>query len=134
MSKKRYNGYRSFQYFEPGTDYKVFKLSKEVVRVPPYVVPVTPEEERTVQEILIITSWCQSTSTSKSCPKTLPRCGVQPLRPQLDRYEGMSLSGVDVVIDNFMNGSAVITSHSGWKWMDIIHDPASVFPTSPTRT
>ena len=52
MSKKRYNGYKSFQYLEPGTDYKVFNLSKEIGRVRPYVVSVTPEQERIAQEIL----------------------------------------------------------------------------------
>jgi membrane dipeptidase len=49
---KPYTGYRSFQYLEPGVDYQPFRLAREVGRVEPYVVPVSPEQERTVQEIL----------------------------------------------------------------------------------
>ena len=52
MPRKKYDGYKSFQYLEPGVDYRVFKLAKEVNRVEPYVVAVTPEQERQVQEIL----------------------------------------------------------------------------------
>src|SRR5690625_2562825 len=37
-------------------------------------------------------------------------------------YEGLSKSGLDVVFENFMNGTAFITSNAGWKWTDIIHD------------
>jgi hypothetical protein len=49
---KPYTGYKSFQYLEPGVDYQPFRLAREVGRVEPYVVPVSPEQERTVQEIL----------------------------------------------------------------------------------
>jgi membrane dipeptidase len=33
MQKKNYTGYHSFQYLEPGRDYKVFALAKELERV-----------------------------------------------------------------------------------------------------
>ena len=50
--KAKYNGYKSFQYLEPGIDYKVFKLAKEINRVEPYVVPVTQEQEVQAQAVL----------------------------------------------------------------------------------
>jgi membrane dipeptidase len=37
-------------------------------------------------------------------------------------YEGLALSQLDVIFDNFMDGTAMITSRAGWKWNDIIHD------------
>jgi len=37
-------------------------------------------------------------------------------------YEGLSVSGLDVVVENFMDGTAMITSRAGWKWTDVIHD------------
>ena len=37
-------------------------------------------------------------------------------------YEGLSVSGLDAVFDNLMNGTAMITSRGGWKWDDIIFD------------
>ncbi|MGD9147209.1 MAG: diguanylate cyclase, partial [Anaerolineae bacterium] len=52
MRKKRYDGYRSFQYLEPDEDYVPFDLAAEVGRVEPYVYPVSEEQERRVQRLL----------------------------------------------------------------------------------
>lgn len=52
MTKKTYDGYTSFQYLEPGVDYKPFKLAQEVARVEPYVYPVSAEQERRVQRLM----------------------------------------------------------------------------------
>lgn len=123
MSRKKYDGYRSFQYLEPGIDYKVFKIAKEINRVEPFVVPVTPEQEKQVQEILdneVVMSVHDHIKVMPEDPSQVleyNHCGRN-----WTGYEGMSNAGVDILIDNFMNGSAVITSHSGWKWTDIIHD------------
>lgn len=123
MSHKKYDGYKSFQYLEPGTDYKVFKLSKQVDRVEPYAVPVTSEQEQQVQSILDSEVVVSVHDHIKVMPEDAREameynhCGRN-----WTGYEGMSRSGVDIVIENFMNGSAVITSASGWKWTDIIHD------------
>ena len=37
-------------------------------------------------------------------------------------YEALSVSGLDVVFDNLMDGMAYITSYKGWKWNDVVHD------------
>ncbi len=37
-------------------------------------------------------------------------------------FEGLATSGLDVVFENFMDGTATITSNAGWKWSDVIHD------------
>jgi membrane dipeptidase len=37
-------------------------------------------------------------------------------------YEGLARSGLAVVFENFGDGTATITSKSGWKWSDVIHD------------
>ena len=37
-------------------------------------------------------------------------------------YEGLAVSGMDVVFENYMDGTCTITSKAGWKWTDIIHD------------
>jgi len=52
VKKKTYNGYKSFQYLEPGVDYRPFKLAKEIGRVESYVVPVSEEQEHRVQQLL----------------------------------------------------------------------------------
>ena len=48
----RYAGYRSFDYLEPGVDYRPITLASEVDRVPPSRVAVTGDEERRVWELL----------------------------------------------------------------------------------
>ena len=48
---KRYDGYKSFQYLEPGVDYKEYKLVKELNRVPSKQVEVSPEEEARVKRL-----------------------------------------------------------------------------------
>ncbi len=50
--RKTYQGYRSFQYLEPGVDYTEFKLSKEVGRVASRPVEVSSEQETRVQKLL----------------------------------------------------------------------------------
>ena len=50
--KKAYNGYKSFQYLEPGVDYKAYKLAKEVGRVEPYTYALSDAEEKRVQELI----------------------------------------------------------------------------------
>jgi membrane dipeptidase len=40
MKQKEYHGYRSFQYLEPGADYRPFHLAQEIDRVEPFAYPV----------------------------------------------------------------------------------------------
>jgi membrane dipeptidase len=123
MRKKIYDGYKSFQYLEPGVDYRPFELAKEVGRVAPYVYPVSEKQEREVQKILdenIIVSLHDHTSVF---PQDMGEI-FEYVRQgrEWTGYEGLSVSGIDVLFENFMDGTALITSSAGWKWTDIIHD------------
>lgn len=123
MRLKHYDGYKSFQYLEAGVDYKPFKLAKEIGRVPPFEIPVSAEEAKRVDRIfdkaLVI--------SLHDHPFVVPedvREIFEYRRGGRDwtGYEGLAVSGMDVVFDNFMDGTAMITSKAGWKWTDIIHD------------
>ncbi|MGD9315935.1 MAG: membrane dipeptidase, partial [Anaerolineae bacterium] len=123
MRKKRYDGYRSFQYLEPDEDYVPFDLAAEVGRVEPYVYPVSEEQERRVQRLLadnVVVSVHDHTSVF---PEDLGQVFdyVRQGR-EWTGYEGLSISGIDVLFENFMDGTALITSSAGWKWTDVIHD------------
>lgn len=123
MQKKRYDGYKSFQYLEAGTDYKAFKLVPELNRVPSKQVEVTPEQEERVKRIFeenLIISLHDHCFVS---PENLNEF-FEFRRQGRDwtGYEGLSVSGMDCVFDNLMNGTAMITSRWGWKWDDIIYD------------
>jgi membrane dipeptidase len=123
MQKKRYSGYKSFEYLEPGVDYKPFPLAKELNRVPSQPVEVSAQEEERVRRIfrehLIISlhDHCFVAPENLSDFFEFRRQGRD-----WTGYEGLSVSGLDCVFDNLMNGTAMITSRSGWKWDDIIYD------------
>ena len=122
MQKKRYAGYRSFQYLEEG-DYPNVELVPELGRVPSTRLATTEAEEARVRQIfqdhLVI-------SLHDHCfvaPKDLK--GFLEFRRsgrEFTAYEGLSVSGLDAVFDAMMDGTAMITSRGGWKWDDVIFD------------
>lgn len=123
MHPKRYNGYTSYQYLEPGADYKAFKLAEQLGRVPSKKVEVSDEQEARVgaifQKHLVI-------SLHDHCfvaPKDLSRfLEFRRWGRDWTGYEGLAVSGLDCVFDNMMDGTAMITSRGGWKWDDVIFD------------
>lgn len=123
MKKKNYDGYKSYQYLEPELDYKTYQLAKEIGRVEPFTFPVNEEQEKDVQRILeeeYIISLHEHTFIA---PEDLKEF-LEFRRQGRDwtGYEGLSVSGLDVVFENYMDGTAMITSNAGWKWNDVIHD------------
>jgi len=122
MQKKRYDGYTSFQYLEPG-EYPSVELVAELDRVPSTRVPTTEAQENRVRQIfsdhLVI-------SLHDHCfvaPKDLS--GFLEFRRwgrEFTGYEGLAASGLDCVFDAMMDGTAMITSRAGWKWEDVIFD------------
>jgi len=123
LNKKNYDGYKSFQYLEAGTDYKEYKLSKENDRVPPYTYPVSSDEEEQVQAIMEEDYMVSMHEHTFIMPEKLEE--FYEFRHQgrdWTAFEALSQSGLDVIFENFMDGTAMITSQAGWKWSDVIHD------------
>jgi len=120
---KEYRGYKAYQYLKPGLDYKEFKLAKEFNRVPPHIVPLSTSEEERFEEIVeknILISLHEH-------PVFLPEDPSQSFELEhMGResvaYEALSVSGLDCIFDNLMDGTSYITSYMGWKWNDVIHD------------
>lgn len=120
---KTYSGYKSFQYLEPEVDYKPFRLAAEIDRVEPYIVSVSQDQEQLAQELLdqnIVISLHDHPFVTPEDPAQIFEYNRQGRH--WTGYEGLSVSRLDVIFDNFMDGTAVITSSAGWKWTDIIHD------------
>lgn len=123
MKTKKYNGYKSFDYLEPGIDYKPFKLAKEIGRVESYTVPVSPEQEQEVQKILEENIVVSMHDHGFIVPEDVSEIfEYQRNGRNWVAYEALSKSGIDIFFENFMDGTAMITSKAGWKWTDIIHD------------
>lgn len=122
-ARKTYNGYQAFQYLEPGVDYRPIKLATDLDRVEPYIVPVTEAQEAEVQRILdeeiIISAHEHASRIPEDVGEIFEyRRGGR----EFTGYAGLARSGLDVFFENFMDGTALITSPNGWKWTDIIHD------------
>lgn len=123
MKDKRYDGYKSFQYLEAGVDYTPYELSPETDRVPTYVYPLDEAQEaraaRLIRENLVISLHDHCFVAPKDLSKFLE---FRRQGRDWTGFEGLAHAGLDAVFDNLMNGTAMITSKSGWKWDDVVFD------------
>jgi len=119
----RWQGYRSFGYLEPGRDYRTFRLASETDRVPPFVVEVSEAEEDRARRLLATHPAISLHDHLEVYPEDLAQTDdwVRDAHP-FTGYEGLARSGLAAVFENFGDGTATITSKSGWKWSDVIHD------------
>jgi membrane dipeptidase len=120
---KKYDGYKSYQYLEPGIDYSVFELVDEVGRVPIYALQVTESEEQRVQELLDKSLVISVHDHPSVIPKDLSNLwDYERQGREATGYEGLSVSRMDALFDNMTDGTGPITSKMGWKWSDILFD------------
>jgi membrane dipeptidase len=123
VPEKRYDGYRSFQYLEAGKDYRAFELAKDVGRVAEHDLGLSSDERARADRLMAehpIVSVHDHTAIAPDDPAEL----FEQRRTGRDwtGYAGLARSGTDVFFENFMNGTALITSRRGWKWDDIVLD------------
>ncbi len=120
--KKRYDGYRAFDYLEAGFDYKVFDLVKHP-RVEPYHVPLSKIEEERFQGLVERSTLIDLHEHPVLWPEDMRDVPeLHGLGRHFTAYEALSTSHLDCVFDNLMDGMSYATSYSGWKWTDVIHD------------
>jgi membrane dipeptidase len=120
---KKYAGYRSFDYLEKGKDFKEFQLLTGESLFDPHLLPLTEEQEKRTQDLaekLIMISLHEH-------PHLFPADIRETVAYEKEvriftAYEALAGSYWDAVFDNFMDGTAMITSKSGWKWSDVIYD------------
>jgi len=117
------SSYAAYSYLTAGLDFRQFELAPEFGRVPPYCADLTDEEERNSLRLL-----------HDSIVISLHDHPVRfPLRmeetPEYNRtgrqhaaYAGLAASGMTVVFDNMMDGTACVTGNAPWRWNDIITD------------
>src|SRR5438105_3887431 len=120
---KKYDGYRSFQYLEEGVDYQPFALAREVDRVRSSKVELDAAQEERAQRLMrdnLVISLHDHAFVVPEDPQQI----FEYRRAGRDwtGYTGLSVSGIDAIFDNLMDGTACITSKAGWKWDDIIWD------------
>ncbi|MEO8293642.1 MAG: diguanylate cyclase, partial [Actinomycetota bacterium] len=104
---KQYDGYRSFDYLEAGTDYRAFALAPQIGRVEPFVLPLDDAQDARAREVL----------TTSIAVSLHDHCGIMPsdlsendayVREGREHYgyEGLAVSGLDAVFENMMDGTA----------------------------
>ena len=123
MKKKRYDGYKSYQYLEAGSDYKAFDMVEELDRVPSTGPRLDGEQEARVRRLFDDNLVISLHDHCFVAPKDLGEF-MEFRRWGRDHtgYQGLSVAGLDCVFDNMMDGTAMITSRGGWKWDDVLFD------------
>jgi membrane dipeptidase len=114
---------RSYPYLKAGRDYPVFEFPPEIGRVQSRTVAVADAEEQRVQDLLgrVMVISVHDHPTRRPLDLSTARAYRKAGR-DVTGYAGLSVSGLDVVFDGLMAGANPITSASGWKWTDTIHD------------
>ena len=119
----RYAGYRSFDYLDAARDYRAFALASETDRVPPYTVAVSEDEEARAWRLLATHPAISLHDHLEVAPNDITELDAWVRQGHLATgYEGLARSGLAAVFENFGDGTATITSKSGWKWSDIVAD------------
>ena len=108
--RKRYTGYRSFQYLEPEVDYRPFDLAREVDRVASRKIELSADQEQRAQRLLqenLVISLHDHAFVVPADPAQI----FEYRRAGRDwtGYEGLAVSGIDAIFDCLMDGTAVIT-------------------------
>jgi membrane dipeptidase len=116
------DGYRAYSYL--GDDYRPeMELSPEHARVPPWDAQLTEEQHsrarRLLRESLVISLHDHPVRYPADMRDT-------PAYNRVGRHHtafaGLADSGMTVVFDNMMDGTACVTGHAPWRWDDVITD------------
>lgn len=115
--------YHSYGYLTPGVDYQQFDLAPEFGRVPPYTDGASTEQreraERLLEENVVISLHDHPVQFPARMEQTpdYNRTGRQHTA-----FAGLAGSGMTIVFDNMMDGTACVTGNAPWRWADVITD------------
>jgi membrane dipeptidase len=115
--------YTAYSYLEPGTEIPVFDLAPEFGRVPPYQGGLTSEQAERAAALLrdsLVISLHDHPVRYPARMEDTP--AYNRASRQHTAYAGLAASGMTVVFDNMMDGTACITGNAPWRWNDIIAD------------
>jgi membrane dipeptidase len=118
-------GYTAYSYLSAGEDFRGFELAPEFGRVPPWagLADLTGSQreraDRLLHESLVISLHDHPVRFPARMEETpeYNRTGRQHAA-----YAGLAASGMTVVFDNMMDGTACVTGSAPWRWADIITD------------
>ncbi len=121
--RKRYDGYRSFQYLTPGADYREFELAPEMDRVEPHRVPLDDSEEARANDLLKSTVLISLHEHVGLFPADVAQTPAMVREGrQATAFQGLANCNWDAVFDNLLDGICTMQSKGGWKWTEILQD------------
>jgi membrane dipeptidase len=117
------SGYAAYSYLTAGQDFPRFELAPEFGRVAPYAASLTASQELRSRSLLQDSMVISLHDHPVRFPARMQET------PQYNRtgrqhagYGGLAASGMTVVFDNMMDGTACVTGNAPWRWDDIITD------------
>lgn len=121
--RNAYKGYESYSYLRENIDYRCFQMSKQADRVEPFIISLDEGQqaffEGFIKDNVIVSLHDHPTVMPEDLSQLM---AYERAGREKTAYEGLAESCIDVVFDNMMDGTCVISSDGGWKWQDVIHD------------
>jgi membrane dipeptidase len=120
---KKFDGYKAFQYLEPGRDYREFNLRKPIIDEwwePVQLSKTEGERFDQIMEKSIVIDLHAHPDISPENLSEIRSCDQEGRN--FIAYEALAMSGLDCVFDNMMDGSSFVNTKNGWDWNSTIHD------------
>jgi membrane dipeptidase len=115
--------YQSYGYLTPGADFPAFDLAPEFGRVPPYQAGLTERERERADRLLRDNVMISLHDHPVRFPADMRQTpDYNRTGRQHTAFAGLLASGMTVVFDNMMDGTACVTGNAPWRWLDIITD------------
>jgi membrane dipeptidase len=115
--------YSAYSYLPPGS-FPEFELTLESGRVPPYAgARLTPQQAERSRSLLSDSLVISLHDHPVRFPRDMEQTpAYNRTGRQHAAYTGLLASGMTVVFDNLMDGTACVTGNAPWRWNDIITD------------
>ena len=117
--------YHSYQYLEPGKDYKDIKWV-DWDWAGRHLIELDAEQEAQYEALLAKHPYLSLHDHPTFYPEDMSTMDkiYDAMRQgrQFCGYEALSYSNLDCIFDNMMDGVNIISSPGGWKWIDVLHD------------
>jgi membrane dipeptidase len=114
--------YTSYSYLAPG-ELPAFDLSPEFGRVPAYDGGLVEDDAARAQRLLtesLVISLHDHPVRFPADMRDTP--AYNRTGRQHTGFAGLAASGMTVVFDNMMDGTACVTGHAPWRWDDVVTD------------
>ena len=117
--RKKYSGYTAYQFLEKGIDYEDIRLRTAFKADWAFSVSLSPTEEERFEDLMEKNIVIDLHEHPCLQPEDMATEYRNEGREAL-AYEALSVSGLDAVFDNMMDGYGSITSKHGNHWTDVV--------------